>query len=161
MRYFLLDRVTDIVPGESASGVKNVTLTDEVLHDHFPDHPILPGALLVEAMAQLAGFLLEVTHNAAAERGASVVRALLVQIGNAKFARPAEPGDRIEITTRIRSTLDTASQVDAEAHVDGQRIARAQLTFMMKAIESERVHEQRRYLYKLWTKGLAKEVRIP
>ena len=51
MRYFLLDRVTDVVPGESARGIKNVTLTDDVLHDHFPDFPILPGALLVEAFA--------------------------------------------------------------------------------------------------------------
>jgi 3-hydroxyacyl-[acyl-carrier-protein] dehydratase len=158
VRYFLLDRVTDIVPGESARGVKNVTLTDEVLHDHFPDHPILPGALLVEAMAQLAGFLLEVTHNGDQK---PLVRALLVQIGQAKFSKPAEPGDRIEIATRLSSSLDAASQIDAEAQVDGQRIARAQLTFMMKAIESDRVHEQRRYLYRLWTKSLGKEVRIP
>ena len=158
VRYYLLDRVTDVVPGERARGVKNVTLSDEILHDHFPDHPILPGALLVEAMAQLAGFLLEVTQNA---DGREVVRALLVQIGHAKFSRPAEPGDQIELHARIGSTLDAASQVDVDAHVAGQRIARAQLTFMMKAIESERVHEQRRYLYRLWTKGLAKEVRIP
>jgi 3-hydroxyacyl-[acyl-carrier-protein] dehydratase len=152
VRYFLLDRVTEVVPAGHARGIKNVTLTDDVLHDHFPDHPILPGALLVEAMAQLAGFLLEVTHNV---EGAPVLRALLVQIGHAKFSRPAEPGDQIVIDVRVGSTLDTASQVDAEAQVAGQRIARAQLTFMMKAIESERVHEQRRYLYKLWTKGLA------
>ncbi len=158
MRYYLLDRVTDVVPGESARGVKNVTLTDEVLHDHFPDHPILPGALLVEAMAQLAGFLLEVTHNA---DDRPLVRALLVQIAHAKFSRPAEPGDRIELSVKLGASLDAASQIDAEAHVDGQRIARAQLTFMLKAIDSERVHEQRRYLYRLWTKHLDKEVRIP
>ena len=158
MRYFLLDRVTDVVPGDSARGVKNVTLTDEVVHDHFPDFPILPGALLVEAMAQLAGFLLEVTRNA---DGKPLVRALLVQIGHAKFSRPAEPGDKIEVTARLGSNLDAAAQVDVEAHVDGQRIARGQLTFMLKEIESDRLHEQRRYLYRLWTKGLANPVRIP
>jgi 3-hydroxyacyl-[acyl-carrier-protein] dehydratase len=158
MRYFLLDRVTDVVPGESARGIKNVTLTDEVLHDHFPDHPILPGALIVEGMAQLAGFLLEVTVNAPDK---PVVRALLVQIQNAKFSRPAEPGDQIELVARQGAILDAAAQVDVEALVAGQRVARAQLTFMLKPIESERVHEQRRYLYRLWTKGLAKEIRLP
>lgn len=158
MRYFLLDRVTDIVPGESARGVKNVTLTDEVLHDHFPDFPILPGALVVEAMAQLAGFLLEVTHNA---DDRPLVRALLVQIERARFSQPAEPGDQIEITAKAGSALEAAAQVECEALVRGQRIARAQLTFMLKTIDSDRVHEQRRYLYRLWTKHLVTSVRIP
>lgn len=158
MRYFLLDRITDIVPGESARGIKNVTLTDEVLHDHFPDFPILPGALVVEAMAQLAGFLLEVTVNA---EDKPLVRALLVQIQSAKFSRPAEPGDQIELVARAGAIMDAAAQADVEAFVGGQRIARAQLTFMLKEIDSERVHEQRRYLYRLWTKGLTKEIRLP
>lgn len=158
VRYFLLDRVTDIVPGESARGLKNVTLTDEILHDHFPDFPILPGALLVEAMAQLGGFLLEVTHNADDK---PLLRALLVQIEKARFSQPAEPGDQIEILAKLGTALDTAAQVDCEATVRGQRIARAQLTFMLKAIDSDRVHEQRRYLYRLWTKNLATSVRLP
>jgi 3-hydroxyacyl-[acyl-carrier-protein] dehydratase len=158
VRYFLLDRVTDVVPGESARGVKNVTLTDEVLHDHFPDYPILPGALVVEAMAQLGGFLLEVTVNA---EDKPVVRALLVQIEKARFSSPAEPGDQIEITAKLGSVLDAAAQVECEATVRGQRIARAQLTFMLKAIDSERVHQQRRYLYRLWTKNLVTSVRLP
>lgn len=158
MRYFLLDRVTEITPGESARGVKNVTLTDEVLHDHFPDYPILPGALLVEAMAQLAGFLLEVTHNADDK---PIVRALLAGINNAKFSRPAEPGDSISLLVKLGASMDAAAQVDAEARVGDDRIARAQLTFMLKEIDSERVHEQRRYLYRLWTTKLATKVRIP
>ena len=158
MRYFLLDRVTDIVVGESAKGVKNVTLTDEVLHDHFPDYRILPGALLVEAMAQLAGFLLEVTHNADDK---PLVRALLVGVDKAKFSQPAEPGDSVEILVRAAAALDTAAQVEAEARIGDTRIARAHLTFMLKEIDSDRVHEQRRYLYRLWTKKLGTKVRIP
>ena len=63
MRYYLIDKVTELELGERARGVKCVTLTDEVLHDHFPDYPMLPGALIVEAAAQLAGFLLEMTFN--------------------------------------------------------------------------------------------------
>lgn len=158
MRYFLLDRVIEVVPGESARGIKCVTLTDEVVHDHFPDFPILPGALLVEAMAQLGGFLIEVTRNA---DDAPLVRALLVQIKSAKFSKPAEPGDQIELRVRLGSALDAAAQIEAEAWVGTARIARAELTFMLKTIDSERVHEQRRYLYRLWTRGLATPVRIP
>src|SRR4029079_7831143 len=63
MRYYLIDKVTELTAGQSARGVKCVTLTDEVVHDHFPDFPMLPGALIVEAAAQLAGFLLEMTFN--------------------------------------------------------------------------------------------------
>jgi 3-hydroxymyristoyl/3-hydroxydecanoyl-(acyl carrier protein) dehydratase len=158
VRYILLDRVTDVVPGESARGVKCVTLTDEVLHDHFPDYPVLPGALLVEAMAQLAGFLVEVSENGPDK---PLVRALLGQIKSAKFSKPAEPGDAIELEVRLARGLDAASQVHAEARVGGQRIARAELTFLLRRIESDRVHEQRRYLYRLWTRGLGKDVRIP
>jgi 3-hydroxyacyl-[acyl-carrier-protein] dehydratase len=151
MRYFLIDRVTELLPGERARGVKCVTLGDEVLHDHFPDFPILPGALLVEAAAQLAGFLLECTVNRAGE---PPLRALMVQIRNAKFHEAAGPGDAIEIAVSIDSRIDTAAEVTADARVGDRRLARAQLTFVMKRIESERLHEQRRTLYRLWTRDL-------
>jgi 3-hydroxyacyl-[acyl-carrier-protein] dehydratase len=151
MRYFLLDQVTAIVPGESARGVKNVTLTDEVVHDHFPDYPVLPGALVVEAAAQLAGFLLEATLNKAHEPPR---RAVLVQIRDAKFSRPAYPGDQIVLTATLGSMLETAAQVAVAAEVAGERAMRGSLTFMMKHIPSERVHEQRRSLYRLWTRTL-------
>jgi 3-hydroxymyristoyl/3-hydroxydecanoyl-(acyl carrier protein) dehydratase len=107
-------------------------------------------------MAQLGGFLIEVSENADHK---PLVRALLVQIDRAKFSHPAEPGDQIELTTRLVSALDIASQVDADASVRGTRIARARLTFMLKTIDSQALHEQRRRLYRLWTKGL--QVRIP
>src|SRR6185295_4742030 len=89
MRYILLDRVTELEPGRRARGKKAITLTDDVLHDHFPDFPIYPGALLVEAAAQLAGFLLEKSRN---QPGEPEARALLVQIDRTKFYRPARPG---------------------------------------------------------------------
>lgn len=148
MRYFLLDKITAFEPEHFASGVKNVSLSDEVLHDHFPDHPIFPGALLVEAMAQLAGFLLESGRADAKER------AVLAQIEKAKFHAPAGPGDQILLRVTLAQRLEAAAQVEATAHVGERCIGRARLTFMLRRVESARVTEQRAMLYRIWTREL-------
>jgi 3-hydroxyacyl-[acyl-carrier-protein] dehydratase len=148
VRYFLLDKITAFEPGHFARGVKNVSLTDEVLHDHFPDHPIFPGALLVEAMAQLAGFLLESGRADAPER------AILAQIEKAKFHAPAGPGDQILLEVTLAQRLEAAAQVEATAHVAERCIGRARLTFMLRRVESARVTEQRSMLYRIWTREL-------
>jgi 3-hydroxyacyl-[acyl-carrier-protein] dehydratase len=158
MRYVLLDRVTEIVAGKLARGLKAVTLTDEVLHDHFPDYPVLPGALLVEAAAQLAGFLLEVTEN---REGEEPRRALLVQIDRAKFYRAAQPGDSVELFAELGQAIESAAKIQVGADVRGERCMRGTLTFMLKSVPSERVHEQRRYLYALWTRDLPGKVWTP
>jgi len=148
MRYFLLDKITAFEPNAFACGVKNVSLSDQVLHDHFPDHPIFPGALLVEAMAQLAGFLLESGRADAPER------AILAQIERAKFHAPAGPGDQILLKVSLAQRLDAAAQVEAEAHVGERCIGRARLTFMLRRVDSDRVTEQRAMLYRIWTREL-------
>lgn len=159
MRFFLIDKVTELLPGERARGLKAITLSDPILHDHFPDHPIMPGVLIVEAMAQLGGYLLEATFH---REGAGLPdRALLTQIRQAKFYRPAGPGECLDVVVRVQATLDGAGQIEGEAHVGEARVARAELTFMMRQIASPRVHEQRRYLYALWTRELAGKVVIP
>ncbi len=158
MRFFLLDKVTELVVGERARGVKNVTLTDEVLHDHYPDYPVMPGVLILESAAQLAGFLLEMTLN---RPGTPVLRALLVQVKEAKFHETCWPGDTLEIETTIESRLESAARVAAEIRVKDKRVARAEFTLMMVRLESERLHEQRRYIYKLWTRDLTLTVPIP
>jgi 3-hydroxyacyl-[acyl-carrier-protein] dehydratase len=158
MRFFLIDRVTELLPGERARGIKTVSLSDEILHDHFPDYPIMPGALVLEAAAQLGGFLAEMSVN---KPGAPLLRALLVQVDQAKFYEPAGPGDSLEVTVTLDSTLAGAAQVAAEVRVGERRIARATLTFVLRSIDSERVHEQRRTLYRLWTRSLDPPITIP
>lgn len=153
MRYYLIDKVTELERGVRARGVKCVTLTDEVLHDHFPDFPTLPGALIVEAAAQLAGFLLELTFNG---DGRPLVRALLVQIERAKFYETVGPGETLDLLVTLESQRESSAQITFEAltgvHDGGKRAARGTLTFVLREIASARVHEQRRYVYSLWTR---------
>jgi 3-hydroxyacyl-[acyl-carrier-protein] dehydratase len=148
MRYFLVDKVTELVLGKHAHGIKCVTLTDQVLHDHFPEHPIFPGSLLIEGLAQLSGFLIENS------RPASKERAVLAQIDKAKFHKPAWAGDSIQLTATLVSELDAAAVTDVSASVAGETIARAKLTFMMTRVESERVHAERNSLYRVWARDL-------
>jgi 3-hydroxyacyl-[acyl-carrier-protein] dehydratase len=158
MSFFFVDRVSELKPGELVRGVKNVAMNEEVLQDHFPDNPLYPGTLIVEALAQLGGFLVECSVR---EGAADRCRALLGQIDKAKFHQPCRPGDQVELRCRLLSVLGGAAQVEGEASVQGARAAQATLTFRLVQVASEQVHRQRRHLYRLWTQGLSLPFAIP
>jgi 3-hydroxymyristoyl/3-hydroxydecanoyl-(acyl carrier protein) dehydratase len=158
MRYFLLDKVTGFESGKRATGIKCVTLTDDTLHDHFPDHPVLPGALVIESMSQLGGFLVELSFHTGSGKAR---RAVLAQIKDAKFHLACKPGDRIELEAIMESQLPDAARVSVTASVNGQRAARAELTFALREVDSERVHEQRRQIYRIWTQDFNPPLSIP
>jgi 3-hydroxyacyl-[acyl-carrier-protein] dehydratase len=158
VRYILLDRVTALEPGRTATGIKCVTLTDEVVHDHFPSFPMLPGALVIEIAAHLGGFLLDVSFN---PPGAEVRRAIIIQVNRASFHKPAQPGDRIELTATIAANRGDSFDIDCVANIDGELSFRGTLTFILRAVPSPQVNEQRRYLYQLWTAHMPQPPRIP
>jgi len=149
MRYYMLDRITDYVPRESARGIKAVSYESDMLHDHFPEYPVLPGAILIESMAQLSGFLVEMSCNTAA----LVRRALLVKIDEAKFHNLAEPGDCIELEARLGEQMDDAAKTTVRAAVGNRKIATATLTFVLKDVPIAAIHQQRKSLYKIWTRN--------
>ncbi|HLE11706.1 MAG: hypothetical protein A2504_15590 [Bdellovibrionales bacterium RIFOXYD12_FULL_39_22] len=151
MRYYLLDKITQIKVDESASGIKCISFTDEVLHDHFPDNPIMPGALIVEGVAQLAGFLLEVSYNKSDD---NIVRAVLCQIDKMKFYKMSVPGDQLIYNAKILSKMSDAAQVAVEVFCKEELHAQGKITFQLLPIDSENVNNQRRSLYKIWTKGV-------
>ena len=151
MRFFLVDQVTEFDPGVFARGVKNVTLSEDFIQDHFPDYPVFPGTLIIEAMAQLGGFLAESACNT---NGQSPRRAVLAQVDRAKFYEPTQPGDQIELRCRLDSQLEGAIRIDGQAYVRDTCIARADLTFVLRSINSDNVHAQRRQLYRIWTRRL-------
>ena len=150
MRYYLIDRVTEFAKGLAATGVKNITLSEEILQDHFPDFPVFPGALIIESMAQLGGFLAEMSLN---EPG-RIRRALLAQIDRAKFHKAVEPGEQLLLRVHLGAQLPDAVKIEARAELNREKMATATLTFVLKEIDSVKIHDQRRYIYKLWTKHL-------
>ena len=151
MRFILVDRVDALIPGESIAGVKNLAMSEDVFADHFPDHPLFPGTLVVEALAQLGGCLVECTFHSRSEE---TRRAVLMQIERAKFHAPCRPGDQIEMRCALTNDLEGASRVDAEARVRGERVAQATLDFRLVKVDSERVHQQRRELYRTWLSAI-------
>ena len=131
--FLLIDRVTEFHAGESLVGIKNVSYNEPFFQGHFPERPVMPGVLILEAMAQATGLLAFRT----VERGASRESLyFLVGIDKARFKRPVEPGDQLV----LRATLQRAKRgiwvFDCEATVDGERAASAQIMCTERDIDT-------------------------
>lgn len=150
MRYFFIDRVLEYKEGKRAVAVKNITLSDDIFADHFPDMPVFPGAYIIESAAQLGGFLVEMTVN----KPDDIRRAMLAQVDQAKFFTPAEPGDQLLLEAVIENIMEDAAKISVHITCAGKKVSRVFLTFVMKKLDLEKIHEQRRSLYTLWTKRM-------
>ena len=144
MRYLLLDRITSLDP-ERARGVKCVSLSDDVFADHFPTMPVMPGALIVEAMAQLGGALLEAAIRAQGHE----LYAVLTEMGRAKFRRMVRPGDRIELEAETLHAGELGGRVKVSAAVDGQPVTECELTFALAPLREELAQKRREQL-RIW-----------
>lgn len=150
MRYVLLDRITELKPPERARGVKCVSLSDDCFADHFPGHPIMPGALVVEALAQLGGTLLEATLR---EQGRHDLHAVLVTVDRAKFRRAVRPGDRLELEATGVAATEDGGQVQAKALLDGQVATEALLGFAFAKVTNPQLITRRREYLDIWLHG--------
>jgi 3-hydroxyacyl-[acyl-carrier-protein] dehydratase len=127
LSFRFVDRVLEFTPGIRAVALKNVTVGDPHLEGHFPGNPIMPGVLLVEAMAQTAGLLLP--------EGSS---ALLAQIKDARFRRPVLPGDRVRIEAERLGGLGGLHRFAVQASVDGARVAEAEIVLAVERADGGR-----------------------
>ena len=150
MRYVLLDRITALDPPRSARGVKCVTLSDDVFEHHFPGHPIFPGMLLVESLAQVAGVLLEAT---ARGQGLENLHALLVRVVQAKFRHMVRPGDRVEMEVTADRVSEDGARVRGVARVEERTVAEAELWFVFARVTNPSLIARRQELLQIWLHG--------
>ena len=126
--FLMLDRVVDLVLGESAIGIKNVSANENFFQGHFPGHPVMPGVLIVEAMAQTAAILVVETLGEDA-KGRLVY---FMSIEGAKFRRPVVPGDQLRIHISKQQQRGMVWKFYGEAKVDGVVVAEATYTAMIR-----------------------------
>ncbi len=126
--FLLIDRLWDVVPGESVTGVKNVTINEPFFQGHFPGRPVMPGVLIIEALAQTAGAL--VMHSLGFESEGRLV--YFMSIDNARFRRPVLPGDTLHLHTVKQHSRNNIWKFSGKAKVDGKVVAEAVFTAMIK-----------------------------
>ena len=127
--FLMIDRVVDIVPGESAIGIKNVSINEFYFQGHFPHVPLMPGVLVVEAMAQTAAMLVMETLGGPDVAGSKGVYFMSVE--GAKFRRPVSPGDQLRIHVAVERHRGTVWRFTGIARVDGTVVAEATYTAMV------------------------------
>jgi len=152
VRYILLDRITELAPPERAVGVKCVSLSDDLFADHFPGFPVMPGAMILESMAQLAGVLVEATMR---DRGRHDLHAILTMADRVKFRHVVRPGDKLDLEARLERVTEDGGQAQGWARVDGKLVAEAQLSFACTVITSPAVLAKRREYLNIWLSGSA------
>ena len=121
--FLLIDRVVELVRMKSIVALKNVTITEPFFQGHFPDKPIMPGVLIVEAIAQAGGLLLltEVPNR-------DEMLMVFTGIEKARFRRPVVPGDQLRIEVVVKAWRITAARLEGKAYVDGKVAAEATVT---------------------------------
>jgi 3-hydroxyacyl-[acyl-carrier-protein] dehydratase len=119
--FLMIDRVIDIVANESAVGIKAVSASEPHFQGHFPQRPVMPGVLLIEAMAQTSAVL--VVHTIGAESEGKLV--YFMSIDKARFRKPVTPGDTVFVHVTKKQNRGSVWQFTAEAKVDGAVVAEA------------------------------------
>ena len=121
--FLLIDRVVEVIPGDKITALKNVTINEPFFQGHFPGRPIMPGVLIIEAMAQAGGILAYLT-------GSEEQRNRLIYfmgMDKVKFRKPVVPGDQIIFEAKILKFRSKAAKMHGTATVDNQLVAEAEL----------------------------------
>jgi len=120
--FLLVDRVLELEEGESIVAIKNVTVNEPFFNGHFPDHPVMPGVLIVEAMAQAAGILGFKTMGKKPQDGSIYY---FVGSDKLRFKRPVVPGDQLQLEAKVLSERRGIWKFEVRASVDGDTVSSA------------------------------------
>ena len=153
MRFLLIDRITAWEPGKAGEAIKNVALSEDFFDDHFPLKPILPGALMIEGMAQLSGLVVE--EGVRQDTGRNV-KALMSIVEKAKFRKPVYPGVTLVYRAEVLSVNEAGAKVKAQACVDNELVAECSLVFSFHEIRNERLESRRADILAFWLEGAAR-----
>ena len=125
--FLLVDRVLEIEPGKRIVGIKNVTINEPFFQGHFPGHPIMPGVLIVEAMAQVGGMLL---MGAVPDPESKVV--YFTSLNNVKWRKPVRPGDQLRFELELLQVRGMMCRMQGVAKVDGEVVCEAEMSAMVR-----------------------------
>ena len=126
--FIMIDRVKDIVPGVSGTGVKNITINEPFFQGHFPGNPVMPGVLQIEAMAQTAGIVV-LMMLPEEERYDQMV--YFMTLDDAKFRKPVVPGDVLEMKVTKEQVVRNVFKFRGQAYVDGKLVSQCVFSAMM------------------------------
>ncbi|MGE0625487.1 MAG: 3-hydroxyacyl-ACP dehydratase FabZ [Pseudomonadales bacterium] len=129
--FLLVDRVLEFTSGETIRGYKNVSINEPFFNGHFPGHPIMPGVLIVEAMAQLSGVLAFETKNRRPSEGYTYY---LAGTDRTRFKRPVVPGDQLMMESRILADKRGVMKFDCQSYVDGEMACTSEIICMERRL---------------------------
>ena len=124
--FLLVDRVVEFEAHKRVLGVKNVTINEPFFQGHFPGHPVMPGVLVIEALAQAGGLLTQLSHQVDGTLGEGKFF-YLVKIDNAKFSRMVVPGDQLQHEVTLKRVIRNMAMYTGIARVDGEQVACAEI----------------------------------
>jgi 3-hydroxyacyl-[acyl-carrier-protein] dehydratase len=129
--FLLVDRITELKAGEYIKGFKNVSISEPVFQGHFPDHPIYPGVMIIEGMAQAGGVLAFKSMDDTSQKEIENKVVYFMSIDKAKFRAPVTPGDQLVYKINVIRNKGAVWQLDAKAYVDDKVVAQAELKAMI------------------------------
>lgn len=154
MRFFLIDKITHWEVGRDAEAVKNIALSEDFFADHFPRRPVMPGVLILEGMAQLAGLLLEASLT---QEYGKEAKAVLSVLERTKFREMAKPGDALRYRAEVISVNETGGKAAVQARCADRLITSTEMLFAFHYIDDPKLEEKRSELMRLWMRDLSSQ----
>lgn len=144
MRWYWVDRFIEFNSGQSAKAVKNVSLSEEHLHDHFPGFPVMPASLMIEGMAQTGGILLGEKYN-------FEYNVILAKVPKVEFHSWACPGDQLIYAATLENAGEQGGSVQVSAHVEDRLVAEADIVFVHLSTDDPQLSriDQKNFVFKM------------